>query len=175
MESTYTVTMSIEGGQLGEEHEEITASDDDAAIEAARFTACEWVRDGDWDPSGALVTVDYEVWSGGLDESGHMIDQGSVEVEVEANHESLIRDAASAALYSDQIYQILDCEHEWSRDGEGGCSENPGVFSTGGTTIVTSEHCVNCGLHRTWTRHGSQRNPGESDTVKYRYEPNEEN
>jgi len=39
MESTYTVTMSIEGAQLGEEHEEITASDDDAAIEAARFEA----------------------------------------------------------------------------------------------------------------------------------------
>ena len=75
MESTYTVTMSIEGGQLGEDYEEITASDDDAAIEAARFTACEWVRDGDWDPSDALVTVYFEVLAG-----ERMIDQGAIEV-----------------------------------------------------------------------------------------------
>ncbi len=64
MERTYTVTMSIEGGQLGEEHEEITASDDDAAIEAAGFAARELVKDRGWDQSDALVAVYLEVWAG---------------------------------------------------------------------------------------------------------------
>lgn len=65
---TYTIRMRGH-------HEEITASDDDAAIEAARFAACELVKDRGWDQSDALVTVYFEVWAG-----ERMIDQGAIEV-----------------------------------------------------------------------------------------------
>jgi hypothetical protein len=60
-----------------------------------------------------------------------------------------------------------DCTHSWSSEGEGGCSENPGVWSLGGTTIHTSEHCAHCGLRRKVTMYGSQRNPGQCDSVTY--------
>ena len=62
---------------------------------------------------------------------------------------------------------IPDCDHEWTSEGEGGCDENPGVWSLGGTTIQTREHCEHCGVTRITISHGSQRNPGESDTVRY--------
>ena len=57
--------------------------------------------------------------------------------------------------------------HAWTRVGEGGCKENPGVWSHGGTTLVFSEHCTHCGLRRIEVRYGNQRNPGQRDTVQY--------
>jgi hypothetical protein len=59
------------------------------------------------------------------------------------------------------------CDHDWSAEGEGGCSENPGVWSTGGTSMVFHTHCTHCGLIRIERSTGSQRNPGEHDTVEY--------
>jgi len=61
----------------------------------------------------------------------------------------------------------VDTGHSWSSEGEGGCSDNPGVWSLGGTTIHTSEHCELCGLCRKVTSYGSQRNPGQCDSVTY--------
>lgn len=49
----------------------------------------------------------------------------------------------------------------------GGCDSNPGVWSLGGTTIQTMEVCRHCGIYRKNVIHGSQRNPGECDTVEY--------
>ena len=58
-------------------------------------------------------------------------------------------------------------EHDWTSEGEGGCTENPGVWSVGGTAMVFKSHCRCCGLHRTQHVTGSQRNPGECDTTEY--------
>ena len=58
--------------------------------------------------------------------------------------------------------------HEWA--GEGGCDENPGVWSLGGTTLVFRERCEHCGVLRKSVCRGSQRNPGEQDTRTYEFE-----
>jgi hypothetical protein len=60
--------------------------------------------------------------------------------------------------------------HDWQRPHEivGGLSENPGVWSAGGTTMTFHSVCANCGLHKHETHVGAQRNPGQLDTVEYR-------
>jgi len=58
-------------------------------------------------------------------------------------------------------------DHDWTSEGEGGLDENPGVWSTGGTSMVYHSHCRRCGLRRIEHSHGAQRNPGEGDSVEY--------
>lgn len=55
--------------------------------------------------------------------------------------------------------------HRW--EPVGGNRENPGYMSRGGTTLTFSERCVRCDCRRVKTWHGSQRNPGERDTLRY--------
>jgi hypothetical protein len=57
--------------------------------------------------------------------------------------------------------------HRWTAKGEGGCSQNPGVWSLGGTTYQFSRHCCYCGARRVEIRHGWQRNPDECDSIRY--------
>lgn len=59
--------------------------------------------------------------------------------------------------------------HSWTAEGMGGCKENPGVWSLGGTTLRFSRRCVHCGLERHVTTYGAQgRNPSErKDLVEY--------
>jgi hypothetical protein len=54
-------------------------------------------------------------------------------------------------------------EHDWSSHERGGCDENPGVWSLGGTTMVFEAQCQLCGLVRREKHFGSQRNPDECD------------
>lgn len=58
-------------------------------------------------------------------------------------------------------------EHDWTAEYEGGCTENPGVWSLGGTAMLFTSHCRHCGMKRTERTTGSQRNPGECDTTEY--------
>ena len=113
-------------------------------------------REGEWGDEGALVSV----WVEEVDEDGKQIDRDDIEVSIEPDHEELIRRAGGDT----------DCEHEWSSEGEGGCTENPGVWSRGGTTLVIKSHCIMCGLKRTEVSYGPQRNPGQADTVEYSVE-----
>lgn len=137
------------------------ADDDAEAIDDARSEAVDWPGGGDWGPDGVRVEVRYTVSRIDAD-SGEWteIHSGDVSVDVEPDHEALIRAAGGDT----------ECDHDWSSEGEGGCDENPGVWSRGGTTIATTEHCTLCGLVRTEVSRGSQRNPGESDTTEY-YQP----
>lgn len=149
----------------------LTLRDDSGSTEAIEFVgeeptsgqisdACEeWVSDGDWGDDGASVDVGWTV----TDEDGDEVDSGWEAVEVEANHEVLI----SAADRDDRGCGSDPDDHDWTSEGEGGCSENPGVWSTGGTSMVFYSHCRKCGLHRVEGHAGSQRNPGEHDTVEY--------
>lgn len=112
-----------------------------------------WIEDGEWGSDGASIGA----WWTLSDEDGDEIDTGSVTVDIEPDHDALISAAGGDT----------DCDHDWSAEGEGGLSENPGVWSTGGTAMVFHAHCRSCGLHRKERSTGSQRNPGEHDTVEY--------
>ena len=140
------VTITVEAGTEEEQ--------DAKAWEMAQEEAEDWARGGDWGNEGAVVTVRY-YWE---DENSTCEDiERSVDVEIEPDHDALIR-----AVGGD-----TDCDHEWSSEGEGGCDENPGVWSLGGTTLTFREHCTKCGLLRKTTDYGSQRNPGQANEVEY--------
>lgn len=152
MNAIYTVRMRDDGGS------NYTVTIEADGVEAAcklAESACEgWVRDGAWGDDGAVVAVYYTV----EDEDGEEVMDGSTTVEIEPDHDALIAAAGGDA----------ECEHDWTSDGEGGCRENPGVWSTGGTAMSFAAHCRLCGLHRVTRTVGTQRNPGEHDTVTYR-------
>lgn len=130
--------------------------DVDSYDEAEEF-AESWVLCGDWGGEGAIVTAYI------YDDDDDCI--GSIEVEVEPDHAQLIRQVAESGCCGND-----PDDHEWTREGEGGCDENPGVWSRGGTTLVFSSHCKNCGLHRTIVDPGTQHNPGECTTYKYSWD-----
>ena len=58
-----------------------------------------------------------------------------------------------------------DDDHDWQTPIElvGGCTENPGVFSTGGTRFDFHAVCARCGMYKHSWDQGSQRNPGDLD------------
>lgn len=81
----------------------------------------------------------------------------------------------------DAVQPEPDCvhglAHEWTSKGCGGIDSNPGVWSLGGTTISCKARCRLCGAARHEVYYGSQRNPGQCDTVRYEvgsYEPEED-
>lgn len=84
-------------------------------------------------------------------------DERLVAVEIEPDHDALMKAAGADT----------NCDHEWTSEGEGGCTENPGVWSVGGTAMEFHSHCRVCGLKRVEYNTGAQRNPGEHDTVEY--------
>jgi uncharacterized protein (TIGR02996 family) len=135
----------------------LDAGDMDEALEMAEDLA----REGDWGEDGASV----DVWVTEENAAGEEMDRQEITVEIEPDHSTLIRKATR----HDEGRSCGDDpdDHDWTHQGEGGCDENPGVWSTGGTGMTFASHCRTCGLHRTEHHTGSQRNPGEHDTVEY--------
>jgi len=148
-----TYNLSLRDDQSDDDDREIEADNIAEAVSQVKGEAEDWCFDGEWGDDGASVTVYWEL----ADDDGEIVDEGTLSVEIEPDHNALILAAGGDP----------DCDHEWSREGEGGCDQNPGVWSTGGTTIVTREHCCCCGLIRESVSLGSQRNPGEFDRVTY--------
>ena len=163
---TYTVQMRDDGGATHSATVEVTAgteaAQDAEAQRLAEQAARDWARDGDWGNDGAVVTVWYT-----LEDDDSEWAEEYVEVEIEPDHSALIR-AADGRPQRESCGDDPD-DHAWTGDGEGGVSENPGVWSTGGTSMVIHTHCRRCGLHRTERTTGAQRNPDEHDTVSYRW------
>lgn len=127
--------------------------------------AKQYVEDGDWgsDLSGS---INVSVWRVGIDSDGDDCnveeDDFDIDLAEVVDHADAIREAmgdAGCGLNPD--------DHDWTSEGDGGLRENPGVWSTGGTSIVVKSHCRKCGLRRTEKHCGSQRNPGEGDSVEY--------
>jgi len=114
-----------------------------------------WVRGRDWGDEGARVWGEVTRLRG-----GRLIEDetATVTVEIEPDHTALMRRAGAPP----------DCDHEWSSEGGGGCTENPGVWGGKGMVIFHSAHCIHCGLQRVVQTTDSQRNRYEHDTVKYR-------
>lgn len=148
--ATYRLEMRDDGGST--ETREIEADSAAAAVAQIAEETEDWVRDGEWGADGAVVIVRWELYEGDVE-----VADGSDNVEIEPDHDSLIRAAGGDP----------GCAHEWSDEGEGGCDENPGVFGLGGTAIAINMHCTRCGIHRSERKTGVQRNPGEHDTVEY--------
>ena len=123
------------------------------AREEADAETQDWIEGGEWGDEGASIRAYWTL----TDEDGNEVADGAVIVEVEPDHDALIEAAGGDT----------SCEHDWTSEGEGGCTENPGVWSTGGTSMSFAAHCRKCGLHRNEHTTGCQRNPGEHDTVHY--------
>lgn len=157
----YTVNFRDESG--GQEERTIhvapgTEAEQDAeALREAREEAESWVREGNYGDEGASVRA----WFALEDEDSEW-PETPIEVEIDANHKTLIR----AAMGNEGCGLDPD-DHDWTSEDEGGLDENPGVWSTGGTTMVFRAHCATCGLQRREVSTGSQRNPGDHDTVEY--------
>ena len=90
----------------------------------------------------------------------HTIDHGQ---DVELEHD----DDCDGSCMPDAPDCTEGHTHRWSSKGQGGCDENPGVWSLGGTTLQYRMACKYCGCVRVEVRRGSQRNPFECDTVEY--------
>lgn len=131
---------------------EITCEDS-----SAQEAADEYVRGGEWGNDGG--SVDVRVWRDGIDASGEDVetDEEWITVDIPQDEEALIEEAGGDT----------ECDHDWTKEGEGGCSENPGVWSVGGTAMIFSCHCRLCGLRKIEHHPGSQRNPGDGDTVRF--------
>ena len=136
--------------------------DDDAKIDAQDMLE-DWLHGGVWDSgaNGQAVVVSAEGVVERSDDGGETwteIVTIDAEVTIEADHDMLIRAAGGN----------VDCDHTWTGEGCGGCDQNPGVWSLGGTTMRIVERCIRCGLVRKSTLYGVQRNPGQADHVEYR-------
>lgn len=138
--------------QADDGNAEITCEDSDAHDAAERY-----VSDGDWGNDGG--SVDVRVWRNGIDASGAdvEVDEQWINVDIPIDHDAKISEAGGDT----------DCDHEWTSEGEGGCRENPGVWSHGGTAMSFAHHCRLCGLRRVETDPGTQRNPGDGITCTY--------
>lgn len=147
-DASYILEMRDENGCT----ETVDFNDRPSSEEIAE-ACCDWVEGGEWGDDGASIRVNWTL----TDAAGKEVANDIEDIDVEPNHDALIRATGGDA----------DCRHEWSSEGEGGCDENPGVWSTGGTSMMFREHCDVCGLIRTENDPGSQRNPGEHPTVTY--------
>ncbi len=149
MSKTYLI-----GDELGED---TTVQAD--SLEQALELACDWARDGSWDTKFELDVFAVELdpaQDDGRDRRGAEVGErlwGAVEVGEDPPEPECSED-----------------EHDWRAPHSvvGGLSENPGVWSAGGTTMTFHRVCAHCGLHRHETCHGAQRNPGQLDTIEYR-------
>lgn len=140
-------------------------------MDEIRFKAGEatesWMREGEWGDDGATLSARWSIVSlSDFDEDDDLSGDlyGEVEVDIEPDHSGKIREAVGDA----EICGDEPDDHEWTSDGEGGVKENPGVWSTGGTSMTFDSHCRRCGLHRHEKTIGSQRNPSDHDAVEYR-------
>jgi len=149
-----TYYLNLRDGQCDEDRE-IEADTIEQAVASIDDEADDWCSDGEWGDDGAAIEIYWKLYAD--EDQTEELDEGSCTITIEPNHDALIKAAGGD----------VDCDHEWSSEGEGGCDENPGVWSTGGTSMVFVSHCTQCGLRRRENHTGSQRNPGEHDTVEY--------
>lgn len=147
----YCVVFCVDGASEKEEFDQLPDAKE------IRELAAEWVAGCDWGRDGARVEVWIEVR-----EDGECILENSLTVEVPPDHEAKISEVMGTAGCG-----LDPDDHDWTSDGEGGCDDNPGVWSAGGTSMSFRSHCTRCGLRREENTTGSQYNPGEHDTVRY--------
>lgn len=123
-------------------HKAIEAESIEDAMEQAR----EWSSEGDYDER-------VEVTCYARSEDGSESDSDTVEAGPEP-------EAPECADGHDHEFE----NPEWLV----GCSENPGVWSTGGTAMTEKTVCKHCGCYQYVRHSGAQKNPGQlSEKVTY--------
>lgn len=137
----------------------------DSDVYDADEAAKQYVDDGDWgDDHRGSITV--YTWQWAIDYKGNRcrVNESSHDIDLIAtfDHAEAIKNVMGNAGCG-----TSPDDHDWTSEGEGGCDTNPGVWKLNGTTMVYKSHCRCCGLHRTETVLGWQRNPGEGDSVEY--------
>lgn len=154
----------------GDSHDLVATNMKDAVKEAREYLA-----DGDWDTSnGESFTVtgyvcEYTTVAEDGEEEEDETDSKEIEVEIEIDEEATIRNQVGAYYETCPGGESKEGEHEWEStyEREGGCTQNPGVWSNGGTALTIKSHCTHCALEKEELLRGSQRNPGEGDRVTF--------
>lgn len=146
------------GGQVTED---IEAESDSDATEQGR----DWIEDGEWSEPWDGDEDLYETIDLPCEVAPHIY---RIEVDGSSLDEDAMRDEAMdcSGRYEREQPECEaadDGEHDWQAPYHlvGGCRENPGVWSTGGTSFTVTEVCARCGIYRTTHIPGSQRNPDE--------------
>jgi hypothetical protein len=130
-----------------------------ASLEDALDLAKDWERDGSWDQRCEVdvfaVELDLDAYENGNRREAYIGYLAWATVEVGEDPPEPECEAAD--------------EHDWCSPHSvlGGLTENPGVWSEGGTKMVFRKVCKHCGCYRTETSVGAQRNPGELDRLEY--------
>lgn len=125
---------------------------------------------GGWVSSGGTVTpYDSDDDLGDVDDLADALGYDSSDWHTLVALANEVRDACPASW--DMSAYAPPCTdrrgHNWTSEDEGGCDENPGVWSVGGTALLFREHCTRCGLRRETLSRGGQRNPDEGDEITY--------
>lgn len=126
------------------------------SLEAALEAAQEWASEGSYDER-----VNVRVWVDEIDEDGEAIPGEHASGDVDAG--PLPKPESTECGEDDE-------DHDWQSPLElvGGCTENPGVWSTGGTSFRYEYVCAKCGMYKTVNTTGQQKNPGDLDeSVEY--------
>jgi hypothetical protein len=163
-----TYTLAVQSCMGDKDSFEVEADSDDEAKASVPAYVEDWAQEGDWDDEGDRVSVYWELHPGKT-VGGGWIAAGRQVVDIPHNYVGLVllavRESHFGEHAQDEEDRVLRCDHEWV--GVGGCDENPGVWSEGGTAVRIVERCGVCGLRRVRRYTGSQYNPSEHDTVSY--------
>ena len=143
---------------IGDEHVSDTTVQADS-LEDALELARDWARDGSWDHRCEVHVFAVEL--------NPLADDGRDRRGAEVGYRLWTRVEVGEDAPEPEC---SEAEHDWRAPHSvvGGLSENPGVWSTGGTTTTHVRVCAHCGMYRDETCHGAQRNPGQLDTTEYR-------
>lgn len=140
---------------------EVYYSQAESGAEAAHL----YVDGGDWgDGHGSVEVMVWQMCY--LPTGAERCNEHTISVDIPQDEAAMIRTAVGTH-HMDEICGDDPADHEWTSDGEGGSDENPGVWATGGTSLLIHQHCARCGLRRHTHLTGAQRNPGDGDWVEY--------
>lgn len=139
----------------------IEADTNNDAANLAKEALEDWIADGDYQPEGEAVRLDCYIELDGpyVDEDCEIPADNcgtwteSQAIDLEPDHDALIKAAGGDT----------ECDHDWQEPDDG----FRGASSHGGTTFSFTKYCSHCGLQRTETHYGVQRNPGQADTWEY--------
>jgi len=143
------------------------------AFQAASTATEEWIEGGDWGNEGAEVCAYFSLElpdNFDLNELADFLGEFTLANFLANCIDSDDRITVIIDPDEDALMPNTECPgHEWESTVEvdGGLTENPGVFSHGGTRMSFASHCIHCGLRRRHVSVGDQHNPGEHDTVEF--------